>query len=405
MTRWRPVLLVAAVTAAGGAGTLVVGALAGMGAGEIGHLALVILPAAIATLVAVAMARPLLARSSIRVATVVVAVVGALVGLANLFVLSRLMFVSRHDATLVGVLFLYALGSGVGSALVLAHTSAGALRRVAATARSLGRGDQDARVGRLGASPELEGVAAALDEMADRLQRAMARVREVEGRRRDLITAVSHDLRTPLAGLRATVEAIDEGVVADLPTLRRYAAEMRRSVDTLVTLTDDLFELAQLDAGAIERETERARLEEIVHSALAACRSEADGKGLVVRTELDGAADATCSPRLVRVLQNLLQNAIRHTPADGTVLIEALRVPGELQVAVEDTGEGIPREALERVFDPFYRADPSRHGGGAGLGLTLARRIVEAMGGRIEARSEPAGGSRFSVRLPEPSLR
>jgi signal transduction histidine kinase len=168
-----------------------------------------------------------------------------------------------------------------------------------------------------------------------------------------------------------------------------------------VVLVDDLFELVQLVAGAIEAESERARLEDVVRSAVAACDAQAAQKGLTLETSLADARGASCSPRVTRVVQNLLQNAIRHTPADGTVRVEARHLRDGLEVVVEDSGEGIEREALQRVFDPFWRADPARTGNGAGLGLALAKRIVEALGGRIQAESRPAQGSRFAVILPE----
>jgi signal transduction histidine kinase len=196
------------------------------------------------------------------------------------------------------------------------------------------------------------------------------------------------------------VEAIDEGVIEDSPTLRRYVDEMRRSVHQLGTMVDDLFELTQLDAGAIEAETRRARLDEVVSMALAAVELSAREKGLALVTYLGTAGDTLCSPRLARVLQNLLVNAVRHTPADGTIRIEAGRANGRLHVAVEDTGEGIAPEDLARVFDPFFRADPSRSGPGAGLGLALAKRIVEALGGRITAERGASTGARFAVELP-----
>jgi signal transduction histidine kinase len=283
---------------------------------------------------------------------------------------------------------------------VVARTTGRDLRTLTDTARRLGEGDLDARVGATAAGPELDTLARTLDEMADRVQAAGERERQVEATRRDLMTAVSHDLRTPLSSLRAMIEAIDDGVVDDAPSLRRYAGEMRRSVASLSAMIDDLFELAQLDAGAIERETERAKLDDIVLSALAAVGPSAHRKGLRVETSLADAAGARCSPRLERVLQNLLANAVRHTPADGTVWVAARRGPGRLELEVADTGEGIPPEDLGRVFDPFFRGDPARSGGGAGLGLALSKRIVEALGGTIEAQSDPAIGSRFAVALP-----
>jgi two-component system, OmpR family, sensor histidine kinase BaeS len=137
-----------------------------------------------------------------------------------------------------------------------------------------------------------------------------------------------------------------------------------------------------------------------VRSVVDACGPQAAAKGLVVERRLNGAGSAACSPRLERVLQNLLQNAIRHTPPAGTVRIEAHRRPDAVEIVVVDTGEGIPAEALDRVFDPFWRGDPSRSGPGSGLGLALAKRIVKALGGDIRVESAPAAGSRFEVVLP-----
>ncbi len=393
-------MLVALLATLGAAGTLAVGAAIGMGAGDLESLSAYLLPALAVTVIAMTMAGPVLARTSLRARFATVAAVGSVVGLANLFVLARMMFVSEHDAALVGVLLAYSIGAGVGSALALARSSSKAVDRLASTARALGAGDPGARVGPLGAGRELDQLARTLDEMADRLEQAQSRERRVENTRRNLITAVSHDLRTPLSSLRAMIEAIDEGVVADRPSLLRYVSEMRRSVGQLVEMVEDLFELAQLDSGAIETETAQVRLEEVVTSALAAVELRAEQKGLTLVSELDGAEDARCSPRMARVLQNLLVNAVRHTPSEGMVRVGARRVPSGLEVAVEDSGEGIPAEALEHVFDPFFRVDPARSGGGAGLGLALAKRIVESLGGRIQASSEPSHGSRFAVEVP-----
>jgi signal transduction histidine kinase len=396
----RPILLVAAVAVAGALGTLAVAAAIGMRTPDLLHLAAFLTPAALVTVLAMAIARPLLARASLRGRLAAVAVVGAVVSMANVFALSMAMFVSGHDAALIGVVLLYAIGAGVGCSLVVARSISASIERVAGAARNLGRGDLDARVGRMDQGPELDALGRTLDEMADRLRVAMERERRIEGQRRDLMTAVSHDLRTPLASLRAMVEAIDDGVVEDLPSLRRYVAQMRRSVGQLAGMVDDLFELAQLDAGAIAQETERVRLGDLVRSAVDAAEPHAEAKGLRVQADLNGADDSLCSPRMARVLQDLLVNAIRHTPTDGTVRIEARRGPRELEVAVEDSGEGIDPRDLERVFEPFFRADRARSGDGAGLGLALARRIVEALGGRIRVQSRPAVGSRFEVQLP-----
>ena len=393
-------VLAAAVAAVGAAGTIAVGALVGMGGAELVHLALLLLPAAAVTVVAAVLAGPLLRRASFRARLVAIALVAAVASLANLGALAALMFVDPHDAALMGSLLAYSLGAGVAAALVTSRSQASAVDRLVQAARRLADGDLDARIGPLGAGPELDALARTLDDMAERVQRSIAAERAADRVRRDLITAVSHDLRTPLAGLRAVAEAVEDGVVDDRPTLRRYMADLRTQVGTLSQLVDDLFELVQLDEGALLRESSRARLEDIIGSAIEACRPQAATKGLVLERRLDGAADATCSPRVGRVLQNLLQNAIRHTPADGTVRVEARRLDGTVEVIVADTGEGIPPEALDRVFEPFWRGEPSRTGPGSGLGLALAKRIVEALGGDIRVESAQAAGSRFAVVLP-----
>jgi signal transduction histidine kinase len=229
----------------------------------------------------------------------------------------------------------------------------------------------------------------------------VARDREVERQRQDLITAISHDLRTPLASLRAMAEAIDDGVVGDPATMRRYAGEMRRSTSSLGTLVDDLFELVQLEPEAIEVESRRATVGEVVASALAVCGPHAQRKGLRLESQLDGVGAVRCSPHLCRVLQNLIQNAIRHTPADGTVRVEAQHDRAGLRLVVSDNGEGMPADSLDRVFDPFWRGDAARGGEGSGLGLTLSARIVESLGGQIRVESAPAHGSRFAVLMPD----
>jgi signal transduction histidine kinase len=352
--RGRIALLAAAGGVAGALAALAAAATSGMGGAELGDLGVLFAVGLVLTAGAVVLADRLLARASLRRRLLGVALASALAGLANLGVLAALMLVDPHDAALIAVLLVYSLGVGAGTALALARPSAQAVEQA------------------------------------------------VEAQRRDLITAVSHDLRTPLASLRAMIEAVDDGVVDDPATMRRYSGEMRRSVTALGSLVDDLFELIQLDAAAIEAEAS-ATLDEVVGGALAACGATASEKGLRLETNLDGADGVVCSPRLGRVLQNLLQNAIRHTPADGTVRLEARQAAGALELAVEDSGEGIPPESLPLVFDPFWRGDDSRAGDGAGLGLTLAKRIVDSLGGRIEVESTPEHGSRFEVLVPKRS--
>jgi signal transduction histidine kinase len=397
---WRTIVIVVAIATAGVIGTLGVAIAMGVGSAERADMLLLLLPAGLATLAVAVLARGLLARASIRQRFVAVALLAAVLAIVNIGVLTLRMTVSEHDATLVTVLLVYSAAAGVAGALVLARSSSAAVSRLDRAARLLGEGDLDTRVGELDAGPELDMLGSTLDDMASKLQLARRRERDAEAMRRDLITAVSHDLRTPLASLRAMVEAIDDGIVADAPSLQRYAGEMRRPVLQLSEMVDDLFELTQLDAGAIEAETARADLGQMVADAMASVALLAKEKGLHLVGAIEGVDGVRCSPRVARVLQNLLTNAVRHTPADGTVWVEAQRAGDHVELTVQDSGEGITDADLQHVFDPFFRADPARSGPGAGLGLALAKRIVEALGGRISAQSASPAGARFVVDLP-----
>jgi signal transduction histidine kinase len=196
------------------------------------------------------------------------------------------------------------------------------------------------------------------------------------------------------------IEAIEDGVVPEGPERERYMAEMGKSVDSLAALTDDLFDLIKLDAGEIEADTEQARLVDIVSAALALTAAAAVEKGIRLRSELGDAEPTMTSPRVARVIQNLVQNGIRHTPAGGEVLVRAMRTSNGIEIVVEDSGEGIPVADVDKIFEPFWRGDASRSTGGSGLGLTLVKRIVEGLGGEISAGDAPMGGARFAVSLP-----
>jgi signal transduction histidine kinase len=208
--------------------------------------------------------------------------------------------------------------------------------------------------------------------------------RQIEDARRQMVAAVSHDLRTPLASLRLLVEAIDDGVVEG-ETRERYLGEMRTHVEALTALIDDLFELSRIEAGEISWTMERIELSRLIDETVAAMRGPAEARGVALAAELPaGEVPAQANAEKVqRVLLNLIQNAIRHTPADGSVTVRARTAPEGIEVEVADDGEGIPAGEGERVFEAFYRGDESRSDDGAGLGLAISRAIVEAHGGRI----------------------
>jgi signal transduction histidine kinase len=208
--------------------------------------------------------------------------------------------------------------------------------------------------------------------------------REIEGARRQLVAAASHDLRTPLASLRLLVESIDDGVATG-ETRDRYLKEIRTHVGVLSDLIDDLFELSRIEAGDISWTMRQVKLRDLIGDTVAAMRAPAAERGVSLAAELPTSeliASANAE-KVQRVLFNLIQNAIRHTPADGSVTVRARSAAGGVEVEVADNGEGIPAGDGERVFEAFYRGDAARGEEGAGLGLAISRAIVEAHGGKI----------------------
>jgi signal transduction histidine kinase len=223
--------------------------------------------------------------------------------------------------------------------------------------------------------------------------------RQVEDARRGLVAAASHDLRTPLASLRLLVEAIDDGVAGE--DRDRYLREIRTHVAVLSDLIDDLFELSRIEAGDITWTMRQVELGDLIGDTVAAFRSSAEERGVHLAAELpEGKVVAEADAEKVqRVLFNLIQNAIRHTPADGSVTVRAKGGPGGVEVEVADSGEGIPAGEGERVFEAFYRGDSARGEDGAGLGLAISRAIVEAHGGRIWLE-DAHPGTRVRFTLP-----
>src|SRR5439155_19237255 len=238
---------------------------------------------------------------------------------------------------------------------------------------------------------ELAGLGRSFNEMAENLERLF-------DARRELVAAASHDLRTPLASITAMLEALEDGLAQP----EEYLGPLQDEVRRLRALVDDLFELARIDAGALAYELRSTPLQPLVESCLRGLQAEARTRNVRLEGRLK-AADALCAPEQVeRVLLNLLTNALRHTPSDGTVAVLLAPEDGEVLVSVEDTGEGLTEEAAYRMFDRFWRGDGARAAadGGAGLGLAIARGLGEAQGGRIWAEPRESGGARVSFTIP-----
>jgi signal transduction histidine kinase len=248
------------------------------------------------------------------------------------------------------------------------------------------------------------GYSAALGVWCGRLleRRALERLDAEERARRHLVAAVSHDLRTPITSLRLLAEAVEDELV-DGAARRDYLRRIGIHVRALGSLIDDLFELTRLEAGDIRWGMDRIAVDELVRDTVDAMRPHAEAGAVRVAAELppEGAVARTNPEQLQRVLFNLLQNAIRHTPRDGSVVVRAQPGNGVLEIEVADTGEGIALADRDRVFEPFVQghARASRTDGSAGLGLAIARAIVEAHGGRIWL-AEASTGTRVRFNLP-----
>ncbi|MDA8217332.1 MAG: HAMP domain-containing sensor histidine kinase [Dehalococcoidales bacterium] len=330
--------------------------------------------------------------------------VGVVVALANVAVTAYLMFLSPHDLTLLSLLLLFALVISLSFGVFLAGRLTSSLRELAQGAGRMAEGNLSVRAA-VSEGGEVGELAIAFNTMAARLEASFRQQREVEQARKDLIAAVSHDLRTPLASLQAMVEAVNDGVVSDPETIQRYLHTMQTEIANLSALINDLFELSQLDASVLCLHIESSPLQDVIFDTVDSLQAQAQRHGLNLATSVDTQLEPVLMDpaRVQRVLYNLVQNAIRHTPSDGTVLLEARDTGAEVHVSVEDTGEGIAEGDLPHVFERFYRGDParSRERGGIGLGLSIARGIVEAHGGRIWVESTPGQGSKFSFALPK----
>jgi len=260
-------------------------------------------------------------------------------------------------------------------------------------AGQLGRGDLSQRV-KSKEKGELGELAQAFNAMAENLQRS-------EQLRRNMIADVAHELRTPLSNLKGYLEAIHDGVVKPEPdTLRSLDEE----ANLLSRLVDDLQELSLAEAGELRLDCRKRDTIKLLKQTVAVRQSQAAAKGISLSADLPKKLPLVNidAYRISQVLLNLIDNAVTHTPPGGVVTVAARKLDNCLEISVEDTGEGIPAEDLPNVFERFYRVDKSRARatGGAGLGLAIAKYLVEAHNGEINVQSEPGKGSRFTFTVP-----
>ena len=298
------------------------------------------------------------------------------------------MFHMGDDVKILAVSAASATVAMIGG-LVLARSIAGSIDSVRDASIALSRGDLTVRAPESGPA-EVADMAESFNQMAQNLE-------QLFDARRELVAWASHDLRTPLANMQAMLEAIEDGLAEPADYLPALGDQVRG----LTVLVDDLFELARIDAGALALELHASALDDVVSSCLRGVAAEAVQRHISLDSDIDPAAVARfAADKVERVLLNLLTNALRHTPSDGTVAVRVQPDRNAVRVTVEDTGEGLGEEAQRRMFERFWRSDPARSQRGAGLGLAIARGLVEAHGGRIWAENRPGGGARVSFTLP-----
>ena len=327
-----------------------------------------------------------------------VAVVTMLAVVAGLLGAAAAMFLSAHDLQVVLVVAVSAGTLGVALALVLGRAVVRGTQALVRAAHQLGSGEAPV-VDPRPVTAELSAVAAELERAGARLADAREREQAAEASRRELVAWVSHDLRTPLAGMRAMAEALEDGMVDD-PSV--YHRQIRHEVDRLALLVDDLFELSRIRAGALQLSVDAVPLADLVAQSVTDADPLARRHG--VRVEGSAASLAVPADRreLSRAVANLVVNAIRHTPSDGTVHIHAEQVGDEAVLTVQDACGGIDADDLARVFETGFRGQSARTPGpdvGGGIGLAIVAGIVSAHRGTVDVANH-GSGCRFAIRLP-----
>jgi signal transduction histidine kinase len=320
----------------------------------------------------------------------------------NVWLTARLMFTDEHDLLLGTILLLFAGAIAMALGYLLSSSFLDRISSLDQAAKKIANGNLSIRVPVEGRD-ELADLSETFNQMASQLQDAADKRMQLESLRKELIAWIGHDLQTPLASISAIIEALADGMVEDPATEMRYLQTAKKNIAALSHLIDDLFQMAQIDAGGLRLNFSSVTMSDLISDILVSFSQRAEKEGVIIRGSVDPDLEMVQMDiqRISRVLNNLVDNAIRHSPEGGIVEIHANRSGRFALVEVVDNGEGIPNEDLPNIFDLFYRGKKKRYesNGSAGLGLPISKGIVEAHGGIIDVQSEP-GRTRFSFKIP-----
>lgn len=327
--------------------------------------------------------------------------------LFNVWLTAKLMFINQHDLILATLLLIFAGGVSIAFGYFISNSITQDLQDLVHGAQKISKGDFATRVAVSG-EDEVAQLAQAFNQMAAQLEKAADAERALDEARRNLVAWASHDLRTPVTSLMVMLDAMADGIVNDPETVARYLKQSQNEVKRMSILIDDLFELAQLDAGYQDLNFEWIALSDLISDTLESFAARANAQGVTLEGSITPEVDPiwAAPDKLSRILDNLVGNALRYTPEGGSIFLEAQFKGNQVQVEVRDTGAGIAAKDLPRIFDRFYRGEKSRSrngdkSGGVGLGLAIVKGLIKAHGGDIWVKSELNSGTTFWFTLPK----
>jgi two-component system, OmpR family, sensor histidine kinase SaeS len=349
--------------------------------------------------------------NSLRWSLIITVITSVILIFVNVWVTAQLMFINLHDLILTAALLVFGGLTAIVFGLFIANTISQKIEIISAAIERVAGGDLKIRVEARG-DDEFSKLGQMLNWMVDNLQEIEQEKQKVEQTRRDLVAWLSHDLRTPLTAVQASLEAIADGIVTDEETSMSYINNSLLELEHLRVLLDDLFAIAQLDAGHMNLNFVKASLSDLISDIVASMNARANNRKVTIKGDIQPSIDPVilAPDKMQRVLYNLIDNALRHTPPDGTITIRAYPETDRVRVDVHNTGSSINSEHLPHIFEKFYRGEAARHQGNdghrsSGLGLAIARGFIEAHKGTIWVDSQEQQGTRFSFSIPRNSIR